>query len=389
MQTVQQGLKERKSMNGLVEELQQTWDQCLRVDCPDLSEARRNSIVRWLLGEDLTRWEGLDARQERIAKQAMEYRYRILKQRYLGVPPSRAYGNLINRLGSLVVLRNKIRTWVALSRDRKRAVADVLQEVIQEMLNSDRYIQSAIAWIGECTEDKVLRNTLLLTSVEEYCMRPIRNQPLLVYRFVNYLRRSQRGGMTQIPQTERIKMISEEIAVDETDSPVSLLDAEAVTSYQEQQDWEEQQLLRQTVQDEFEQYLLEKVEPLAVSWLRLYLQGCSQDAIAQQLNLPVKQVYRLREKVSYHAVKIFALKSRPELVANWLQISLKEHNLGLTLSQWEQFWQGLTPLQQDILGQLKENRGIDAIAKTLKLKKSQVMSEWTKAYQIAQGLRGE
>jgi DNA-binding CsgD family transcriptional regulator len=60
------------------------------------------------------------------------------------------------------------------------------------------------------------------------------------------------------------------------------------------------------------------VEPLAAEWLRLYLQGQTQEAIAQTLDIPVKQVYRLREKITYHAVRVFATKDQPELVASWL-----------------------------------------------------------------------
>ncbi|NEO26483.1 MAG: HetZ-related protein 2 [Kamptonema sp. SIO4C4] len=372
-----------------VKQLEVQWQNRLDQDYPDRALAIRQSVVRWLLGENVDRFAAMDDRQRAIAKRAMEYRYRILRQRYFGVSPGRAYKNLINRLGSLVLLRNKIRTWVALSRDRHRAVTDVLQEVIQEMLNSDRNIQASIRWIGQCTQDRQLRNTLLLTSVEEYCMRPIRNQPLLVYRFVNYLKRSQRGGMTQVPQKEQIKMISEEISLDEGDSPISLFDSEAVSTYQEDQDGEEQQILRHTVQQEFEQYLAEKLDPTAVEWLRLYLQGYNQDAISQTLNLPIKQVYRLREKISYHAIKVFALKARPQLVANWLHTSLQEHDLGLTPSQWEQFWQQLSPTQQQIVTALKQGEEIEAIARSLSLKKSQIMSEWGKAYQVAQTLRSE
>ncbi|BAS56702.1 hypothetical protein NIES2135_39820 [Leptolyngbya boryana NIES-2135] len=36
------------------------------------------------------------------------------------------------------------------------------------------------------------------------------------------------------------------------------------------------------------------------------------------LDMPIKQVYRLREKVNYHAVRVFAQKSQPELVTEWL-----------------------------------------------------------------------
>lgn len=387
MQTLRQGLEEFNLMTKLAVELETAWRDRLLADFPQQSPETRTSIVRWLLGGDLERFESLNPRQEEIAKRAMEYRYRILRQRYLGAPPTQAYRRLISRLGSLVMLRNKIRTWVALSRDRNRAVADVLQEIVQEMLNSDRYIQSAITWIGQCTQDKQLKNALLLTSIEEYCLRPIRNQPLLVYRFVNFLRRSQRGGLTQVPQQNIVRMISEEVTFDETDSPVSLLDTEAVANYQEMLDAEEQQVLRHVVQQEFERYLAEKVDPLAVDWLRLYLQGRSQEAISQKLNLPIKQVYRLREKVSYHAIKVFTIKSQPELVANWLQTSLKEHNLGLTPKQWDTFWQSLTPVQRQLIEQLKADVTLEEIAQTLDWKTSKVMSEWTKIYQAAQALR--
>ncbi|NJM56922.1 MAG: hypothetical protein HC857_05115, partial [Synechococcales cyanobacterium RU_4_20] len=97
-------------------------------------------------------------------------------------------------------------------------------------------------------------------------------------------------------------MISEEIAPDAEETPMSLFDNEALSQFQRQQDWEQTQVQRKAVQDEFEAYLAERVEPLAVDWLRLYLQGYNQDAIAEEMRIPIKKVYRLREKVSYHAV---------------------------------------------------------------------------------------
>ncbi|MFP4298398.1 MAG: HetZ-related protein 2 [Spirulinaceae cyanobacterium] len=387
MQTLKQGLEEFYLMTTLATELANNWHKRLQEDYPHLDPDEKASIVRWLLGEDTHRFESFTPQRLDIAKRAMEYRYRILRQRYLGVTPTQAYKCLISRLASLAVLRNKIRTWVALSRDRHRAVADVLQEVIQEMLNSDRNIQAAIAWIRQCTDNRRLQEALLLTSVEEYCLRPIRNQPLLAYRFVNFLRRAQRSGMTQVPQQQRIRTISEEITLEDGDVPLSLIDNEAIENYQLEQSEEERQLLRLEVQKEFEQYLAEKVDPLAVTWLRLYLQGQSQDAIATQLNVPIKQIYRLREKVSYHAVKVFALKARPELVAGWLQISLNEHNLGLTLSQWQVFTQSLNSQQQALLERLQAGDSFEAIAAEWQWKKSQVINEWHQLYQAAQDLR--
>ncbi len=309
-------LAERMS---LAEDFSDAWRLRLQTELPEQSSASRESIVRWLIGEDPTRLNHLTPEQQAIAEQAMDYRYRILRQRYLGIPPERAYKGLIQRLSNLFLIRNKIRTWIALSRDRQRTVLDVLAEIIQELLQNDRYMQQQVNWIAQCTDDPRLRNALLLASTEEYCLRPIRNQPLLCYRFVNYLRRSQKGGMTQVPANDFIRLVSQEVAPDDADGAVSLFDNQAVADYQEAQAAIEQQELRQAVQQRFEAYLIEKkVDPLAVEWLRLYLQGRTQDAIAKELNLEVKQVYRLREKITYHATRVFASKAHPDLIAAWL-----------------------------------------------------------------------
>jgi DNA-binding NarL/FixJ family response regulator len=103
--------------------------------------------------------------------------------------------------------------------------------------------------------------------------------------------------------------------------------------------------------------------------------------------LEIKQVYRLREKISYHAVKVFAVKSQPEVVAEWLKTSLREHNLGLTNSQWVSFQQNLSSQHQQILTSLRAGESIEIIAKNLKLKTNQVVSEWSQIYLAAQDLR--
>jgi hypothetical protein len=374
---------------ALAEELRQDWQLRLQADCPDQPSSARESIVRWLLGDDPDHFDQLLPEQIAIAKQAIDYRYRILQERYLRVGPEQAYRQLIQRLSSLFLIRSKIRTWVALSRDRRRSVMDVLQEVIQELIQGDSYIRQQVSWIGQCTTNPRLRNALLLTSIEEYCLRPIRNQPLLVYRFVNYLRRSQRGGMTQVPAGDLVRLVSEEITQDDMDSSVSLLDTQAITQYQDEQAWEEQQSVRHSVKQEFVGYLEKEVDPVAARWLELYLQGKSQEAIAQALGMPIKQVYRLREKISYHAIRVFTLKVQPDLVMGWLGTSLREHRLGLTLEQWQQFWDGLTADQQQLLEYLKAGRSIEAIARDLNLKAHQVTGEWIRLYLAAQALRTE
>lgn len=290
----------------------------LQTELSHSNDTTRESIVRWLLGKDLDRFDSYTPERLEIEIQAMDYRYRILVQRYFETPPQRAYKNLIQRLGSMFVIRSKISTWIALSRDRQTTVIDVLQEVIQDLLQNDKYMQEQVSWIAQCADDPRLRNAIVLTAAEEYCLRPIRNQPLLVYRFVNYQKRTQRGGMTQVPAADFIRLVSEEVAPDDSEGSVSLLDGQALLQFQEEQAQQQQQELRSEIVQQFENYLTEKVGTDAAQWLRLYLQGKTQEAIAQRLDMPIKQVYRLREKVNYHAVRVFAQKSQPELVAEWL-----------------------------------------------------------------------
>lgn len=368
------------------EELRRNWQSRLRQDCSEQSSMAQESILAWLLGDDSSRFNELLPPQLAVARQAMDYRYRILQQRYLGVTQDVAYRNLLQRLSSLFLIRSKVKTWVALSRDRHRTVMDVLREVIQELIQSDSYIRQQMRWIAECTANPRLRNALTLATVEEYCLRPIRNQPLLVYRFVNYLRRSQRGGMTQVPTGDLIRLVSDEIAPDDSDSPMSLLDNQAVMQYQHQQAWEEQQALREDVKQKFLSYLKDGIEPVAAQWLELHLQGKSQEAIAVALDLPIKQVYRLREKISYHATRVFAVKSQPDLVSTWLGASI-EQNLGLAPQEWQLFWNELTLDQKQLIEDMKSKKTPEAIADERNLKVSQVLGEWTKLYLAAHTLR--
>jgi len=372
---------------SVLKQLTDDWRSRLNIECSDYSQEIHQTIIDWLIGENPDRLLDLDPGDWEIAVAAMDYRYRILRDRYLGVPPEAAYKKLMKRLASLFLIRNKIRTWVALSRDRQRSVVDVLQEVIQELLQSDHYLKQQMALIQQITPQRWLQNTLILATLEEYCLRPIRNQPLLLYRFLNYLRRTQRGGMTNIPTGNLIRLISEELTSEDSDDPVSLLDRQAIAEYQDTQVFLQQQRYRNTVAKEFYTYLHQALGENAANWLKFYLQGRTQEEISTLLNLSVKQVYRLREKVSYHAIRIFSLKQQPELVSHWLEISLQDHSLGLTPSQWKTYWDSLTPTQKQLLELLKVRTPPHEIAEILNWKTSQVISEWSKLYLTAQSLR--
>jgi hypothetical protein len=354
--------------------------------CSGQTTTTNASIFNWLLGADSARLVTLDPEQLQIADRAIDYRMRILAQRYLGLPPSRAYKNLMQRLAGISVLRDKIRAWLVRSSDRQRQVVDVLQEIVQEMIQGDKYIQQQIIWIRQCTSNPRLRDTLLFATIEEYCLRPIRHQPLIAYRFFNYLRRSQKGGVTNVPQSDSIKIVSDEI-IGEHDASLNLLDLRVLADYQQQQDWAETQLARTRVKEELRVYLVTRIGQVAGIWLDLYLQGKTPESIALAMNLSVKQIYRLREKINYHTVNAFTLKAQPELVSQWLQISLQEHNLGLTPSQWEEFYNGLDADGREIMRGLKAGTEISEIAQALELKPNQVMTIWSQIYLTAQTIR--
>ena len=373
-------------MNTNIDKIATQWETRIATECTGQNATTQTSILNWLLGADPDRLELLDTEHVRIADRAMDYRWRILLQRYLGLSPERAYKNLMQRLGGLAVLRDKIRAWLTLSNDRQRQVVDVLQEVIQELLQSDKYIQQQIAWIGQCTKNPRLRDALLFASIEEYCLRPVRNQPLLAHRFVNYLRRSQKGGVTNVPQSDLVKIVSDEI-IGDSDSTLSLLDKQAQENYHQQQEWEETQITRDRVKGTLRNYLIENVSPEAGIWLDLYLQGKTPESIAIALKMEIKQVYRLREKINYHTLKVFAIKAEPELVSQWLHVSLQEHNLGLTPDRWLHFCHSLDPKQHEIMMGLKAGTSVESIAKSLKIKTNQVMGEWSQIYLAAQELR--
>ena len=376
-------------MTTVDEELEKFWLSQLAIDYPEQQQDDRESIICWLLGEKRATLNTLSVEELEPIKRGMEFRYRILGQRYLGKSPTQAYRNLINRLGSIVVLRQKINTWVSLSRDRRRAVTDVLQEVIQQMLSSDSNLKRQMSWIAQCTPHERLRNTLLLTSLEEYCLRPISNQPLLVYRFFTFLSQSQRVGMTRVPNKEILRAIPMEISSPEGNSTINVLDSKAKREHSENQRKQEQFSLTDEVKTQFRTYLQQKVGVEPATWLELYFQGYSQEEIAAQMDLPIKTIYRLREKVAYHATYAFTTKVNRELVSKWLEISVKDDAFGLTPKQWGQLRQRLTPLQNQIMEKLKRDQSFGAIATDLGRRKNQIMKEWGHIYSEAQAIRNQ
>ena len=119
----------------------------------------------------------------------------------------------------------------------------------------------------------------------------------------------------------------------------------------------------------------------------LHLQGYAQDSISQHLGIKVREAYRLREKVSYHAIRIFTIKEQPDLVFSWLKTSLKHHNLGLTPTEWDSFVELLSEPQREMLAAFKAGHSVKEIATDSEMTEKQVLSQWAEIYLKAQGAR--
>ncbi len=91
---LQQELKEPRRVTNLVAEVVQDWISRLVCDCPELNAIARESIIPWLLGKDLERFELLNSFELTLAQQAIVYPWHILQQRYLRVSPHLAYHRL-------------------------------------------------------------------------------------------------------------------------------------------------------------------------------------------------------------------------------------------------------------------------------------------------------
>jgi hypothetical protein len=92
---------------SLFDRMVKGWQIRVSRDC-GASVATQARVMDWLLGEDLERFARFTPAQLEIVFQGIDYRYRILRQRYLSASPTKAYKNLMQRLGGLAVLSQKI-----------------------------------------------------------------------------------------------------------------------------------------------------------------------------------------------------------------------------------------------------------------------------------------
>lgn len=173
-------------MCKLADELKSLWITHLNRDYPLETSDNRQSIVSWLLRENLINLDSLTINELALIHQKLDRRYKILSHRYLGVESIQSYSRLMTRLSCVVVLCPSVRSWLV-NRDRSCAIFYLLQQTIQNMMAEDSYIQQQILWIARCTTNPQLRNALLFATLEEYCLQPLGERPLLNYRIIKFL----------------------------------------------------------------------------------------------------------------------------------------------------------------------------------------------------------
>ncbi|MBR8829639.1 MAG: hypothetical protein N5P05_001411 [Chroococcopsis gigantea SAG 12.99] len=378
-------------MRSNSEKLARYWRDRLQEETPSLTESEIDTLVKWLLGKKPTVFDDLNLNQLETIKKGLDYRYKKLKEGYWKVSYHQAYRHLIGRLYRVSLVKNTIRSWIKTHKDAQKLIVEALEEIIQDLISTNVYIQEQMEWISTITESQNFRNILILASLEEYCLRQVNNQNILIGRIINYFKKLSKKGIKNIPKELSLEIVSDTIILGNQDSSFNIIDTTALTRYQEKQTYQELATNRQKVKQEFETYLQNKLAPaksaLAIKWLNLYLDGHGVNSISGLLGIPVREVYRLREKVIYHANN-FAKNQGFQFINDWLETSVAK-KFGLTEAQWLAFWDSLSDRQQIIVNLLKEGRTFPEIGQQLSLKKTELKREWEYIYNQGQKLRSQ
>ncbi|ACK65478.1 conserved hypothetical protein [Rippkaea orientalis PCC 8801] len=172
-------------MNQGIQPLKAVWRKRLVRDLPHCDQQKSESILCWLLSHE-TETNSLSHDLASV-NERLNYRYRILRQRYLYVDSHQAYGHLISRLGSVLVGIASVQRWMKQRFNSQHETLRLIQIVVQELLDNDVNLQKRIKPISRYTTDPSLHKALVFATVEEYCLQKVHNQPLLIHRLRQYL----------------------------------------------------------------------------------------------------------------------------------------------------------------------------------------------------------
>ncbi len=161
--------------------LQSGWRQRLLQELPQYNRKQRHSIVRWLLDNNhgLQRNRQLTGEELTPINSRLEYRYRLLKERYLEMNYTEGYRSLISRLSAVTAQYCSV-LLIKNGQESQKVIINLIQQVVQELVKNDPYLQRRFERIAQETSDINLRESLSLATVEEYCLHPIKNKPLFL-----------------------------------------------------------------------------------------------------------------------------------------------------------------------------------------------------------------
>ncbi len=371
------------------ENLALAWRERLQQESPSFTETEIETLIKWLLGKNPSIFDNLSPSQLEQFKKGCDYRYNKFKRAYWGLAYPQAYNRLIDNLSRIPLVNNTIRNWMSSDKEARKVLREIIEEVVQEILCSSQYINRQMEWIGTITTNSNLRNALLFTDLEEYCLRPINNQNILIGRIINYFKKEIKKGVKNIPKGTAINVVPDTFINEEDESSFNLVDTKAIAQYQDNQNYQEITVNRLKVQEELETYLVKKLGEIegliAVEWLNLHMQGYSAKSISKITGIEINTVYRIREKVVYHANN-FALNDGSPLVNDWLEIGV-DKNFGLTPTQYIIFREQLTERQRKIFSLLQEGLTLEEIGKRLSLQKTLLKKEWGEIYTKGKNLR--
>ncbi|GBF80410.1 hypothetical protein [Aphanothece sacrum] len=156
-------------MSKTTQDLYKIWYKRLREELPEQVDEKRRGILQWLLNGEIS------------SDEQLEYRYRILRQRYLTVDSRQGYRLLITRLACLMISLSSVRTWMEHSGLSDQDLLRLLQKVIQKLVDQDPHWQKQVKQMAKLTQDGHLRQAFVLASLELYSLHSVNGQPWLFY----------------------------------------------------------------------------------------------------------------------------------------------------------------------------------------------------------------
>ncbi|MEA5533553.1 hypothetical protein [Crocosphaera sp. XPORK-15E] len=167
------------------QQLKSAWGKRLVKELPQYNRNQRHSIVNWLINynQSFTTTQELSVDELTTLNKKVEYRYSLLRKRYLTVNYTEGYRTLISRLSSVTAKYCSV--WrMKYCQQSQREIVNLIQQVIQTLMNNDPYLKGQFEQISQEISDRQLREALVLATVEEYCLHSVKNKPF----FLHYLR---------------------------------------------------------------------------------------------------------------------------------------------------------------------------------------------------------